>query len=346
MMIQQATERIQQMEQYFDALQKAQRDNPATLCKDAVLQKQLHSLTQYYECGQWLQDYELDEKGLLPHDLKRGVLAQDALYNFFEQLDCIDKETSGMNITQTFYDNLAPQYDKLFLDWQTATQEQAVVLDAIFSQNGFDKSARILDCACGIGTQAIGLAALGYHITASDISQAELAQARARALKNHVQIRFETADFRALSEVFDECFDIIIAMDNALPHMLTVGDLEASLRSITNRLSDGGVFVASIRDYDALLEIKPPYSPPYIHKTEKGQRVSFQTWTWNGDIYRLVQYIIDDEESLQVSKFECDYRATRRAEMTNLLLANGCSKVTWLFPKETGFYQPIVLARK
>ena len=37
-----------------------------------------------------------------------------------------------MNITQTFYDNMATQYDKLFLDWQAATREQAVILDRIF----------------------------------------------------------------------------------------------------------------------------------------------------------------------------------------------------------------------
>ena len=75
-----------------------------------------------------------------------------------------------MNITQTFYDNLATQYDKLFLDWQATTQEQAIILDRIFTTNGFGKSARILDCACGIGTQAIGLAAIGYNVTGSDIS--------------------------------------------------------------------------------------------------------------------------------------------------------------------------------
>ena len=70
------------------------------------------------------------------------------------------KEDTGMDITQTFYDNLASQYDKLFLDWQAATREQAVILDRIFREQGFDHSARILDCACGIGTQAIGLAAI------------------------------------------------------------------------------------------------------------------------------------------------------------------------------------------
>ncbi|MBQ6889687.1 MAG: hypothetical protein IJN53_01500, partial [Oscillospiraceae bacterium] len=75
-------------------------------------------------------------------------------------------------------------------------------------------------------------------------------------------------------------------------------------------------------------------------------RVSFQTWTWEGDNYRLIQYIVDDEDTLQVSKFECEYRATRRQEMTDLLMANGCSEVVWMFPEETGFYQPIVVAKK
>lgn len=135
-------------------------------------------------------------------------------------------------------------------------------------------------------------------------------------------------------------------MDNALPHMLTSNDLESAVKSIVNQINKNGIFVASIRDYDSLLMEKPPYSPPYIHKTENGQRVSFQTWVWNGDNYKLIQYIVDDEETLQVSKFECEYRATRREEMTKLLFAYGCSKVEWKLPEETGFYQPIVVARK
>jgi len=251
-----------------------------------------------------------------------------------------------MSITQTFYDNLASQYDKLFLDWQATTQEQAVILDRIFATNGFDKTANILDCACGIGTQAIGLAAIGYNVTGSDISDGEIAEAKERAAKNNVSVHFEHADFCALSNTFAEQFDIVIAMDNALPHMLTGNDLESAIKSIVNQLKYGGMFVASIRDYDALLMDKPPYSPPYIHKTVKGQRVSFQTWQWNGDNYRLIQYIIDDEDTLQVSKFECEYRATRREEMTKLLIENGCSNVVWMFPEETGFYQPIVVAKK
>ena len=251
-----------------------------------------------------------------------------------------------MSITQTFYDNMATQYDKLFLDWESTTREQADILDRIFQEYSFDRTASVLDCACGIGTQAIGLAALNYSITASDISDGELAEARERAQKNKVEIRFEHADFCALSKSFSEQFDIVIAMDNALPHMLTEEDLEAAVRSIVGQIRPGGIFVASIRDYDSLLERKPPYSPPYIHKTDKGQRVSFQTWVWNHDNYRLTQYIIEDEETLRISKFEFEYRATRRDELTKLLFTAGCAEVTWLFPEKTGFYQPIVVAKK
>ena len=251
-----------------------------------------------------------------------------------------------MSIIQTFYDHMATQYDKLFLDWQASTREQALILDRILRDRGYGPESSVLDCACGIGTQAIGLAALGYSVTGSDISDGELEEARKRAAENAVTIRFAHGDFRSLSGTFSETFEVIICMDNALPHMLTHEDLSRAIGSITDRLAEGGAFVASIRDYDDLLIRKPPYSPPYIHKTEIGQRVSFQTWDWEGEHYRLMQYIIDDEGELQVSKFACEYRAVRREELTELLLAAGCREVEWKFPEETGFYQPIVLAKK
>lgn len=251
-----------------------------------------------------------------------------------------------MDLIQSFYDHLAPQYDKLFADWQAATREQAAVLDTLFRSCGFDTDASVLDCACGIGTQAIGLSLLGYHVTASDLSEGALAEARERAERNGVGIRFFRADFRALSETFPDRFDIVIAMDNALPHMLSPEALKAAVRSMSERIKPGGIFVASIRDYDSLLKNKPPYSAPYIHKSDSGTRISFQTWEWENELYRLTQYIIDDGDSLHVSKFECAYRATRRKELTNLLKSCGCSDVRWMFPEETGFYQPIVAARK
>ena len=43
------------------------------------------ALREYYENGQWLRDYESDERGELPSDLKRGVLSQDGLWNLLNE---------------------------------------------------------------------------------------------------------------------------------------------------------------------------------------------------------------------------------------------------------------------
>ena len=43
------------------------------------------ALIDYYESGQWLADYEADERGDLPRDLKRGVLSQDGLWNLLHE---------------------------------------------------------------------------------------------------------------------------------------------------------------------------------------------------------------------------------------------------------------------
>ena len=171
-------------------------------------------------------------------------------------------------------------------------------------------------------------------------------EAKWEAVRKNLNIRFAYTDSRKLASAFKDKFDIIIAIDNALPHMTSKESLKEAVESIINQLEDGGMFVASIRDYDELLKTKPLYSPPYIHNTENGQRVSFQTWNWEGDNYKLVQYIVEDEKTLEVNKFECEYRAVRRAELTELLTLCGCKSVEWKFPEETGFYQPIVIAKK
>ena len=258
----------------------------------------------------------------------------------------MEKSPIVADVAQSFYDGIAQQYEKFYLDWDAASRAEGVFLRSLFRGSGFDESARVLDCACGIGTQAIGLAALGFRVTGSDISAGELAEAKRRAAARNVEIPLFRADFRALEAVFSKPFDIVIAMDNALPHMLTGGDLARAVRSMTGQLRSGGLFVASIRDYDAILEEKPAYSPPYVHKTDKGRRVLFQTWDWTGDVYNFIQYIIDDEGTPQVSKFACAYRAVHRDELTALLRENGCVEVRWRMPEETGFYQPIVTAKK
>ena len=66
--------RIREMEARFDRL-----------LADSPEPDDLSVLLDYYENGQWLRDYRLDEQGLLPSDLKRGILSEDGFYNYLQQ---------------------------------------------------------------------------------------------------------------------------------------------------------------------------------------------------------------------------------------------------------------------
>ena len=78
--------RIEEMEAIFDAAGAALARLEAAAEEYLSLAGDLRRLEAYYTGGQWLRDYELDEKGLLPADLKRGVLSQDGVYNLLSEM--------------------------------------------------------------------------------------------------------------------------------------------------------------------------------------------------------------------------------------------------------------------
>lgn len=86
MVIEKAVDRVRRMEAVFDRLTEAAGEDPAAIREDEALREQLGILARYYESGLWLEDYELDEAGLFPQKLKRGVLSQDAVYDFLQRL--------------------------------------------------------------------------------------------------------------------------------------------------------------------------------------------------------------------------------------------------------------------
>ena len=75
--------RITEMEVAFDRVSDAVKaDLPLSPATRADVEK----LENYYS-SDWLDDFEADEKGELPEDLKRGVLSEDALYNLLNEID-------------------------------------------------------------------------------------------------------------------------------------------------------------------------------------------------------------------------------------------------------------------
>ncbi len=69
------------MERRLDDVRKATDELEKVFSAYEELQDDYQKLNEYYGSITWMKDYEADEKGKLPKDLKRGVLSEDAVYD-------------------------------------------------------------------------------------------------------------------------------------------------------------------------------------------------------------------------------------------------------------------------
>lgn len=97
-------ERIVYMEQVLDEGMEAVAALSEALEKYSSLQGKLQQLIAYYESKQWRQDYDDDNAGKIPGNLKRGVLSEDAVYDFLtedarllERLRALVNQKSGFS---------------------------------------------------------------------------------------------------------------------------------------------------------------------------------------------------------------------------------------------------------
>jgi SAM-dependent methyltransferase len=249
--------------------------------------------------------------------------------------------------TLDFYEDLAEYYHLLFEDWDKSIGRQEKILNSLLvSQMGHDP-LKLLDCACGIGTQAIGFAQSGHHVVASDLSQTAVARAKLETERHGLDISLRVSDMTSLAEIGESDFDVVTALDNALPHLTAVQIVEAA-RAISSKLKSNGLFIASIRDYDQLVVERPSVQEPAFYGKEGKRRIVHQVWDWiDHDRYQVHIYITTQSGELWTSHhFVSEYRCLLRGELSAALEFAGFEQVQWLMPQESGFYQPIVLARK
>ena len=128
---------------------------------------------------------------------------------------------------QAFYDDLAGDYDALHADWPASVRLQGGVLDALIRAELGEAPHRVLDCSCGIGTQAIGLALRGNDVLATDLSPASVARAGREAAAMGASMTTGVADFTRLGGQVEGTFDCVLSCDNSVAHLHSDADLAA-----------------------------------------------------------------------------------------------------------------------
>ncbi|MFC6226353.1 class I SAM-dependent DNA methyltransferase [Paenibacillus allorhizosphaerae] len=249
-----------------------------------------------------------------------------------------------------FYDDLAKAYHLIFADWNHAITWQGEVLSrCIQSKLAMRRKHDIslLDCSCGIGTQTIGLAKHGYKVTATDLSPASIERAANEAISYGVEVNFGVADFRSLEKDVSGVFDVVLSADNAIPHLLTDEDLYVAATNMYSKVQNDGIVLITMRDYDDIVKEKPRASEPRVF--DNGKRIVFQVWDWDDDgkTYVTHHFIVQEIAGEWVTKHnKTRYRALLREELSEILISVGFSDIEWHMPAQSGYYQPLVVARK
>ncbi|MFJ3670588.1 class I SAM-dependent methyltransferase [Streptomyces sp. NPDC090106] len=248
--------------------------------------------------------------------------------------------------TRGFYDDLAPGYHLIFPDWDASIARQAEFFDRLVRDRLGPGPRRVLDCSCGIGTQAIGLARRGHRVVGSDLSPVAAARASAEAAARGLALPTVAADMRRLPFAAST-FDAVVCADNSLPHLLDAADVVTALRDMRRVLRDDGLLLLTLRDYDELRGARPASTPPQVSQTPDGRVITFQLWHWRGEHYDLEHFqLVPSDGGWAVRQRRTTYWALSRGQLTVCLADAGFGDVDWLGPESTGFYQPVVLARR
>ena len=250
-----------------------------------------------------------------------------------------------MDETKQFYDGLTPLYHLIYPDWEGSMQRQAAALNSIMRESWGVGVSSILDVSCGIGTQALGLAKLGYAVTASDLSPGEVDRAKVEAGRRGLKIEFSVADMRLAFDHHGREFDVVMSCDNSVPHLLTDEDILSAFRQFFRCTRPGGGCLITVRDYERE-DLSKQQVKPYGVRDEQGVRwLLWQVWDPHGSTYDVTMYLVEDrgEPECRTHVLRSTYYAIGIPRLMELMTQAGFENVRRI---DGRFFQPVIVGTK
>ena len=149
----------------------------------------------------------------------------------------------------TEYDVLAEVYEWLISEEKLPPAEFAASFDDVLSL--LPSNAHVLDCSCGTGQLAVGLAGRGMRVVATDASEAMIRRTAALAEEFGASVRAVRASWEELPDHFeDDTFDMVFCVGNSLHHAAGAAGRGAALESMSRILRPGGHLVLTSRTWE------------------------------------------------------------------------------------------------
>jgi SAM-dependent methyltransferase len=218
------------------------------------------------------------------------------------------------------YDTLADVYDFLVPEALLSPAGSAAAFEAVLAE--IPAGARVLDCACGTGTLAVGLALRGFEVSASDASAEMVARTRALAAEHGVRLDVAT---RVWEELDGGPFDAVFCVGNSITH---AQDRRAALARMQGVLRDGGLLALTSRTWE-----RPQEAGEEV--VERHGRRARVTRTWHPGALEVTVTFEDDGTTYAERLRHWPFT---HGELQDDLLASGFTPATTTFDPEVARY--------
>jgi SAM-dependent methyltransferase len=149
------------------------------------------------------------------------------------------------------YGALSEAYEWLIRDDLVPPAGAAARFDGLVTS--LPPNARVLDCACGTGQLAVGLAGLGLDVVATDASVGMVRRTEELAAVHGVSLQARQVSWEELSDHLDAAsFDVVFCVGNSLGHAEGAAGRQAALAAMSRLLRPGGRLVLTSRKWEAV----------------------------------------------------------------------------------------------
>lgn len=115
----------------------------------------------------------------------------------------------------------------------------------------FAAGAEMLDCACGPGHLAVGLAHAGFAVTATDASRAMIDRTQALAVEHQARLTARECSWEELpQQSWNHRFSAVFCVGNSLVHAAGTHARQTALRAMASVLAPGGLLVITSRNWE------------------------------------------------------------------------------------------------
>src|SRR4051812_47259846 len=187
------------------------------------------------------------------------------------------------------YDSLAGVYEFLVPETLLSPEGSAAAFDAVLET--LPAGARVLDCACGTGTLAVGLALRGFEVDASDASPEMVVRTRALAQARGARVQAEVARW---DELAGGPFDAVLCVGNSIAHAPGRAGRRAALGGMRRVMRDGGLLALTSRNWE-----RPPAAGEEV--VERGGRRATVRRDWHDGEPRTLEIEVDVEAARPVA---------------------------------------------